>query len=102
MKTVICTAKKIVFGNCQLSTVTLGDDVIDLSCDILLLYRLHSLSKSSKETFEILLLIRSFQLVENKQLPRNLSNKIAPHRSPMIMIHTDLCISPNAHRILLC
>lgn len=60
MKTVICTAKKIVFGNCQLSTVTLGDDVIDLSCDILLLYRLHPLSKSSKETFEIVLLIRSF------------------------------------------
>ena len=44
----------------KLSTVTLGDDVIDLSCDILLLYRLHPLSKSSKETFEIVLLIRSF------------------------------------------
>ena len=53
----------MVYGNCylyskknrfwKLSTVTLGDDVIDLSCDILLLYRLHSLSKSSKETFEI-------------------------------------------------
>lgn len=51
--------QKNVFGNCQLSTVTLGDDVIDLSCDILLLYRLNSLSKSSKETVEILLLIRS-------------------------------------------
>lgn len=64
----------MVYGNCyllfvtcteknrfwKLSTVTLGDDVIDLSCDILLLYRLHSLSKSSKETFEIVLLIRSF------------------------------------------
>lgn len=64
METVICyllsVQKKIVFGNSQLSTVTLGDDVIDLSCDILLLYRLHSLSKSSKETFEIVLLIRSF------------------------------------------
>ena len=65
METVICyllsvQQKKIVFGNCQLSTVTLGDDVIDLSCDILLLYSLHSLSKSSKETFEIVLLIRSF------------------------------------------
>ena len=67
----------MVYGNCyllsvicylyskksrfwKLSTVTLGDDVIDLSCDILLLYRLHPLSKSSKETFEIVLLIRSF------------------------------------------
>ena len=64
METVICYLLFFIVQQknrfWKLSTVTLGDDVIDLSCDILLLYRLHTLSKSSKETFEIVLLIRSF------------------------------------------
>ena len=33
--TLVTQKKKFVFGNCQLSTVTLGDGVIDLSCDII-------------------------------------------------------------------
>ena len=50
METVICYLLSVQQKNrfWKLSTVTLGDDVIDLSCDILLLYRLYSLSKFSK------------------------------------------------------
>ena len=33
--TLVTQKKKFVFGNCQLSTVTLGDGVIDLSCDMM-------------------------------------------------------------------
>mgnify|MGYP007124143071 CR=1 FL=1 len=68
METVICYLLSVQQKKSFLETVTvtLGDDVIDLSCDILLLYRLHPLSKSSKETFEIVLLIRSF-LIRREQ-----------------------------------